>query len=666
MTHALPSRHALPGTEPALPGAVSLLDRARALIGRLALVQRIGFAVLAVQFVGFAAWSWVLWHRFALTWDFGVYHQPWWLIAHGNLDPRTSVESMPFWRNDAEFAIWPLAVLYWPLGNVGLLWAQDAGVVLAELVAFSWICELAGGWKRHGSWLAGAGLVLLAGSPWLWWSVSFDFHLECIAIPFALLLARDLWHGRRRMWWWVVPVLLCGAPEAVYVLGIGAGAALCGRKYWRSGAVLAVTGVAYSGLIVLLHADNGAPLARHYGYLAAGGAAIGQALRTRMTTGEMVRGIIGHPARVVSSLWAKRDDVAAAIMPGGIIGLAWRPLLPAVLVGLLSAILSAGWRFAQPSFQLLPVYTMLAVGTVGVLAWLGQRHARTALVLTGVLVVQAVAWAVIWYPQVTPHWLRVSSPSAAELTRVEAMIPQSAEVIASQGVLGPFTSRPDVLALTDQRRMAVHGRVVWFVIAPHAGTELQAPVSAMALAAELAGPLHAALVSHGAGVWAFRWARPPGQTSVGVPEEAAAVPGWAAAGASGRADTSGTDTAGWSATSNGRRGYIADGMTWLEPPGSYAATVDLEPSAGTNVEVWDDNGAAPQLLARRTMAASSEDQVVTMHVTAPLRSYRVFSGAGLFSARFVPAPPGQRIEIRVWSPSSGITRVYSASLKAAW
>jgi uncharacterized membrane protein len=127
---------------------------------------------------------------------------------------------MSFWRNDAEFAIWALAIFYW-LGPHGLtlLWLQDIGVVAAEAVAFGWMCSLAARSRsdRNAAWLIATGLLLFLVSPWLWWSISFDFYMESVALPFAVLLARDLANGRGRMWWWVAPVLSCGGPAAVYV-----------------------------------------------------------------------------------------------------------------------------------------------------------------------------------------------------------------------------------------------------------------------------------------------------------------------------------------------------------------------------------------------------------------------------------------------------------------
>jgi uncharacterized membrane protein len=147
----------------------------------------VGYVLLAVEFVCFCAWSAVLYHRFSLTLDFAVYHQGWYLIAHGNLNPVNTVQSgfKPFWQDHSEFILWPLALLYWiPPHDLWLLWLQDAGVVVAEAVAFTWICELAQKrlpGSRLAAVLAGAGLVLLVANPWIWKSVSFDFHTETLA-----------------------------------------------------------------------------------------------------------------------------------------------------------------------------------------------------------------------------------------------------------------------------------------------------------------------------------------------------------------------------------------------------------------------------------------------------------------------------------------------------
>ena len=626
-------------------------------------VRRAGYAVLAVQLGCICAWSAMLYHRYALSFDFAVYHQPWYLIAHGNLDPYSSVSKLPFWRNDAEFALWPLAALYWVWPHdVVLLWAQDAGVVAAEALAFGWLCDLAGRWcsgqqrrtGRDGALLAGTGLILLAANPWIWWAISFDYHEECLAIPFAVLLARDLARGRRRMWLWLVPILAAGAPAATYVVGVGLGGVLAGRRRARlNGALLAVAGIAYSGLIVALHADAGAPLTRHYGYLVAGAAG------SQLTTGGLLKGLARHPLSVVRALWAKRVDVLANLAPAGLLGLGYLRLLPLMLVVLLANTLSSGARFAEPLFQTLPVYVLLPVGSVAVLAWLAARHRRTALVLAALLAVQAAGWAVVWGPRTPAQWLRVSAPAAATLAAVQARIPAAAEVIASQGVVGRFSGRADVHELAHTGSTPVTSGDVWFVITPTTGVELEPVAGALALIGKLAGPLHATLVAHGHGVWAFHWHPPPGLRTLRIPDGSGGLPAWAAPGAA-RAVLTGP-VPGWHAASAGGPGYVADGLAWQEPVGPYQASVRLSASGPVNVEVWNDNGDV--LLARRTLPGTSGVQTETMPVDAPVRyPSRSYSGWGPFRAEFVPPPAGQRLEIRVWAPRGTAVSVYQASL----
>ena len=151
------------------------------------------------------------------------------------------------------------------------------------------------------------------------------------------------------------------------------------------------------------------------------------------------------------------------------------------------------------------------------------------------------------------------------------------------------------------------------MITPSAGVELEPVASALALIGELAGPLHATLAGHGHGVWAFRWHPPPGVRTLRIPDGSAGLPAWAAPGAA-RAVLTGPPS-GWHAASSGARGYVADGLSWLEPVGRYQATVTLSASGPVNVEVWNDNGGV--LLARRTVPATAGEQAETMPVVAP-------------------------------------------------
>jgi hypothetical protein len=630
--------------------------------GPLRRVRRIGYAVLGLQLVCFLAWSTLLYRRFALTFDFSMYYQAWFLIAHGNLDPMSTVAGHAFWRNHTELLMWPLALLYWvwPHG-VTLLWLQDICVAGAEAVAFTWLCELAQKYRpgTDAAWLAAAGLVLLAANPWVWWAVSFDFHAETLAILLAVLLARDLANGRRRAWVWVAPLLACGDVAGTYIAGLGLGGVLASRRSRLPGSVMACLGVAATLLITLVHGNIGSGGGlRRYDYLAAAGP-----LSARLSLTMLVKGMARHPLVAARTLWAKRVDLLANLAPGGLVGLGRLAMLPLVIVVLLATTLFQGLRFAEPIFQNLPVYIFLPVGTVAVLGWLMRCHRRTALVLVSLAVVQTLGWAAVWLPRTPGQWLRVPGPAATTLARIEARIPAAAELITSEGVMGRFAGRDDLRVLSAHGTVPIDASQAWFVIAPTAGIEIQSTATAMAFIGELAGPLHATLVTHANGVWAFRWRPPPGVRMITVPGGSAPLPAWAAPGAAGRDVLTGP-VADWHVASGGGKGYVADGLAWQESPGLYQASVALSTTGPVNVEVWNDTSNT--LLARRSLPGTAGIQSVTMAVDATA-AYRatVYSGWGPFRADFVPAVAGERLEVRVWSPGGGTVNIYRAKIAAA-
>lgn len=629
-------------------------------------VQRAGYLLLGLQLAGFLAWSAFLYSRFSVTSDFSTYNQPLTLIAHGDLDPYSTLGGLQFWRNDSELTPWLLAPLYL-IVRTGLLlsWAQALSVAGAEVVAFGWLSELArrGATDRAAAWLTGFGLVLLVANPWVWWTVSFDVHQEALVIFFVVLLARDVWRGRRRSWLWALAVVAGGAPATSYIVGIGLGGVLAGRRSRKLGALLALAALAYLLFVVLVHGDDGVPLAGTYGYLASGNGVV----PAQIGLGAVVKGIALHPLNVLRALWAKRVDMAANLAPGGLLGIGVPLLAPLMVIVLLANSLIPSFQFSEPLFQSIPIYLLLPVGTVTALAWLRGRRPRTALVLACLLAAQAVGWAVVWGPKTSPQWLRVPASTAATLASVQAQIPSDAEVAVSQGVSGRFSGRAYVYPLFGKGVLPLHTLFPlrgdsWFVVTPEAGIELQSTASAFATIGDLAA-LHATLVTHANGVWAFRLTPPRGMRSFTVPSDAASpLPAWAADGVAGLPVLTGP-VPGWHMAATGAKGYVSDGLEWLKTPGRYVATVKLSAFVPVNVEVWDDT--TNTLLARRTIRAPRTEQV-TVPVTAPAaRSATVYSGWGPFSAYFTPPPPGQRLEVRVWSPGGAAVNVYSAALTAA-
>src|SRR5580704_4129466 len=113
--------------------------------GSLGRALRVGWVLLGLQLIGMLALSTLQYSRYALTTDFGGYSQAWWKIAHGQLDPWSSLFNAAFWKNDAEWLMWPLSLLYhlYPQA-VLLLWVQDVVVVVTEFVVLGWVLQVIG------------------------------------------------------------------------------------------------------------------------------------------------------------------------------------------------------------------------------------------------------------------------------------------------------------------------------------------------------------------------------------------------------------------------------------------------------------------------------------------------------------------------------------------
>ena len=620
-------------------------------------VRRTAYAVLGLKLAAFFSWSVVLYRHFALTPDFAQYNQAWYLIAHGDLNPYDTVGRFAFWQNHAEFIMWPIALLYWVFpSGVLLLWLQDTGVVAAELVAFTWLCEIALRHRadRDARWLAGAGLVLLAVNPWSWWAVSFDFHAECVAVAFAALLGWDLANGRRRAWVWAVILLTCGDVAGTYAFGLGIGLMIFSGGSRTRGALLAGLGAGTLLFITAIHGDLGSGHGLHaYAYLA------GRNYRPSAGLIGLVMAIVSHPVAVLAKLWSKRLDLWGNLAASGFLGLAYLPLLPLLAVVLLSNNLFPGYLFSEPLFQSLPIYVLLPVATVGVLGWLTRRYRRVGLLAAAVLAAQAIGWSAVWAPRTSVQWLRVPGPTAATLAGVEARIPASAAVFASQGVVGRFSSRPDVHPMNGN--LPLQPGQDWFVFAPWAGVETQTPGGSMAFAAVLADRMHATLVTDANDVWAFRWNPPPGMKWLMAAAGVSRLPAWTAPGAAGRAVVTGPP-ASWHVTSTGREGYVADRLEWQQRPGWYRASVTLSATGPVNVEVWNDTGGV--LITRQSVPPAAGIQTITMPVDVMNDVYQAasYSGWGPFRTKFPDPADGERLELRVWTPGAGIVNVYQATL----
>jgi uncharacterized membrane protein len=489
-------------------------------------VRDVGWAVLGLQLVALLIFSTVQYHRFAESIDFANYSQAWWAIGHGHLNPVVSDLGVPFWRDNAEFILYPLSLLapVYP-HPVVLLWLQDMAVVLTELVAFGWIrlaIVRAGRRLRPGvgPLLAlGAALALIA-DPWAYETTFFAFHFEPIAALFCVLVGYNLWAGRLRRLWWLVPLaLLCHVLAGSYLVGVGLAGMLAGPRTRRAGVAVAAVGGAWFMLFSSVGAAgvNGAFVARSYGYLVG-------AHQGRISALEVVSGLLHHPgaaAHVAGSHWVV---VLAYLVVLGVIGVASPWGFGLAVVVLVPNLLNGSGLFLgySTSFQSWPAMPFLFVGSVMILVRLaggGDQARRAAAVIGAVWATVLVIVAGLALPTVARAWLYVSPPAAGELAHVRNLIPADAEVIASAPVVGGFSQRNSVYALQRAgQSFPVTSAVVVFVLGPPVSSDTPTWRATLATTVRFVGHgLGAPVLGAGAGVHVFIWAPPDGTTRVTLP-----------------------------------------------------------------------------------------------------------------------------------------------------
>jgi hypothetical protein len=145
-----------------------------------------------------------------------------------------------------------------------------------------------------------------------------------------------------------------------------------------------------------------------------------------------------------------------------------------------------------------------------------------------------------------------------------------------------------------------------------------------------------------------------------IPAAVPTIEAWTSTGVAGSVTTTGPSST-WRALANGRLGYVVEGDYWWELPGKFQATTVLSSTVPVNVEVW--NATADELLARREVPATNGSVAITMSFALDgLAAEKLYRGLGLFSVDPVPPPPGNQLEIRVWSPGGGLVSVASLEL----
>lgn len=634
----------------------------------------IGLGLLGVQLIGFSIFSYVQAARFGLSEDFSFHAQAWYLLAHGVINPASTVLPWLFWQDHSAFLFW-LSAPFWYLWPhpVTLLWLQDLAVVTTEMIAWRWMCEslAAKGLRtRFTCAIAGVGMVSYLANPWILWALADDFHVEAFSIMFVMLVARDLFTGRRRVWLWVLLALLSSNLAATYLFGLGVAASLT-RREWRLPALLvAGAGLGWLGLIDAIHGAEGSGA---LGYLYLLGHDSNLTAMRQSTVIHVLEGALSHPGTALAQVWRNRSYVWADVMSSGPLGLLspWSLGVAAVAVGEGALSTYAGFISPNLGYQNLAEYLFLPVGTVLVLAWVAERgraHRRGVrdvglLVACAVLGLLSLGWGVLWIPRTSQQWLLVPRASAAALAQTLSEIPANAEVVVSQGVSGPFAGRAYVYTVYHGFSVPIETKDVWFVVTPYAGIEIQTVPDALSEVAAAAALPGARVRVHRAGVWAIEWPDASSGTFTWSASTTVNVAG--STGATGRAVLDGPPAT-WYVGTTGQAGYVVDHDYFqVAHTGRYVASVRLASRGPLDIELWD--ATANRLLAR-VSTASTSGQTTLVRVTGQVpRIVNQPLYAGVFPW-YSPPPPalaGDQLEVRVYAPESVAARIYSVGVAAA-
>ena len=489
-----------------------------------------GIVLLALQGAFFVVLSVVLYQRFTLSIDFGIFDQAWSQIGSGHLDPTSTINGFPYVKSHFELLMWPLALLY-PIFHSALvlLLLQDAALMVTGMVVLLWVSALlvrrgaAPGWTMAVT--AGTVLLLLI-NPIVYATASEDFHFEPLAMCFVVLAAYDLWSGRTtRMWVWAGLCLLCGDIGGLYLVGLGLTGIVAARGSRYRALVLLAVGGAWVALVSGLGANLGSDVSTGYAYLAA---------RTVLPNGArglllVAQGVVGHPSRAWNILWPRWGEMFRYVESGGGIGILtpWGFGVPLVVLG--ASGLQVNGIFLSVRFQNVVVVPFVTFGTAWLVVWIATRwRAWPAAVLAAVVgllsLVAGGAEAVQQLP--TAFSLNatagiVPADKAAALHQALDAVPPGAETIVSVPIIGRFAQRRYVYtaidpALHSSPPLPVHGATVAVIIDETDAPQLLPPAVADQLRAELVAR-GAHVVVDRDGVLAIVWHPPPGTRQLPLP-----------------------------------------------------------------------------------------------------------------------------------------------------
>jgi hypothetical protein len=536
------------------------------------------FAGCAVQFALLASLSAYESKHAALSRDFAIYYQAFWLIAHGDLHPFCSIDSLPFVQIHANF-------LMWPLGAIGAIWSDPLALKLTQDAAFAGASFLALLWsedvllrgsvesarsRRAFLFVALFSLIL---NPWIYESSAFDFHFYAISALALVGLGRALYRSRTlEAVLWAAFGISAGDVTTTQMAACAFGLAFAVPRARKAG--LAIAAAAAAWFVLLVHAGlvKGDILAVNYSYLAKG--------KHDLTALDVLLGLLEHPQIVAGKVAAHWDLLFANLSPGGFAGLI-SPLtgVPVALTLFENLMSSTTANFyIAPGNENGPIYALMAPGLAWLLALIYRRFgSRPAIGLALFAAANAACWFCLSYPGIAERWSRVPEDNLEQIDRLEHLANADDEVIASWRFIGAFAGRRSVYSIVPGESVPLRERRTFVVLLALEGV----PKSYAAIAA-LANLPHARLLSFANDLWMYEIDRTAPGTFV-FPRSAPAIQGNVLTTDYGRRDFAARAMSTEHAPASG---YLVRGAYWWQPPGAYVARASVESSAPVELEVW--------------------------------------------------------------------------------
>lgn len=639
-----------------LGGRPSLLRKRRDVLGK-GVFTAVGVAAIAVQAIVLTWISSSQFRTFALTVDFSIYQHAFVEIARGNFRPDATYVGGLFFQNHGEAIMWPIAIAFRAFEPAAtLLGLQNLAVLGVSMLTMAWIRSLVDrspeSWDAPNTTIASVAIAITALDPWIVWSNAQDFHFEAFAS--LLLLAALFAFDRGKVvlgWLAVLACMLCGDVSTTYVVGLAV-FLLCHRGARRySGLGIIAVAVVWLGYLRSLEVKRGAALPALYGHLVPGDPhATDSALHLAFA-------VLTHPFQVLQALSAQALNIYANLSPGGLVGIFSPWALAIGGIALLENNLIRGQLFSQPSFQSLPIYSGLGIGTFAVLLWVRRRISpRWAAGLAVVLLLNSAAWNSVVVPHVKLRWLAVGPGATHVLGDAYYGTSHSTQMVSSQGVVGRFGA----FAISGffNQGLALRTEPLTVLVTPYDG------INTLDVNADFANLM--ALIRDGSeiveqdrGAWWLRYNAPLGDPHLFLPYAAPVIEAWVVAASHARPVLRGPESD-WHLESVGSKGYVLDRDYWRYPLGPYEAQVEMNNTGPVMLEIL--NASDKSLIFRRPIAAGPRRRLAipfdhTIHVEE-----RVFRGSGFFQFDPLPPPKNNALEVRVWTNGKPHVDIYQVGI----